>query len=394
MVVSDRPISDAGDERGRRRTALVSVGAACLLVALKLGAGLATGSLGLVAAGIESSGDVLAAILTVGALRMAGRPADQEHPYGHRRAENLAALGEAAILAAGALIIANEAIGRVRGGGGSLDARWYVFAVIGAALCVDASRAVISRRTARRYRSAALRSNAFHFAADFIGSLAVLAGLVLVRAGVEQGDAVAALIVSAIILAASGRLVSENAGVLMDRAPAAAEQRAREAIEALGGEIELRRLRVRESAGRVFADAVVAVPPARAVIEGHELADRVEAAVAQALPGADVVVHVEPRQRDLDLREGILAIALSDPLVREVHNLTIYEHGPRRSASLHLKLPAELSLAEAHEVAERVERAVAAEAGVEVQTHLEPLERPLALQPGAGVPHGALERAV
>src|ERR1700684_3688460 len=84
-----------------RRTTLVSIAAAAVLVALKLGVGLATGSLGLVSTGIESSGDVIAAVLTFFAVRLGGRPADPEHPYGHPRAENLRALGEAAILPGG-----------------------------------------------------------------------------------------------------------------------------------------------------------------------------------------------------------------------------------------------------------------------------------------------------
>ena len=97
---------------GLRQTALVSIAAATILVALKLGTGIATGSLGLVSAGIESSGDVVAAIMTFLVIRLGGRPADANHPYGHRRAENLGALGEAAILAGGGVFIVSEAIGQ------------------------------------------------------------------------------------------------------------------------------------------------------------------------------------------------------------------------------------------------------------------------------------------
>src|SRR2546428_12798141 len=93
----------------KQRTTLVSIAAAALLVALKLGVGLATSSLGLVSAGIESSGDVVAAIVTFFAVRLGGRPADPEHPYGHRRAENLGALGEATILLAGGAVVAGGA---------------------------------------------------------------------------------------------------------------------------------------------------------------------------------------------------------------------------------------------------------------------------------------------
>src|SRR5712675_725199 len=99
-----------------RRTTLVSIAAAGLLVALKLGVGLATGSLGLISTGIESSGDVIAAVLTFFAVRLGGRPADPEHPYGHRRAENLGALGEAAILLAGGVIVTVAAISHLASG--------------------------------------------------------------------------------------------------------------------------------------------------------------------------------------------------------------------------------------------------------------------------------------
>jgi cation diffusion facilitator family transporter len=368
---------------GQSRTALASIAAAAVLVLLKLGTGIATGSLGLISAGIESSGDVVAAILTFFAIRLGVRPADANHPYGHRRAENLGALGEAAILAGGGIFIVVEAVGQLTSGTTTLGAHWYVFAVVGVALGIDISRIVVSLRTARKYRSAALRSNAFHFAGDMAGSVAVLAGLTAVAAGFEAGDAIAALVVAAIIFSAAGRLIYENARVLMDTAPADAYARATRAIDELGEAVELRRLRLRESGGHYFADAVVAVPPGQAIVEGHGTADAVEAAVRDALPDSDVVVHLEPRREGLDLRDVALAVALAEPLVREAHDITIYEHDGRASLSLHLKFAPDVPLIEAHDVAERVEAALREEPGVDdVHTHLEPLEQPVAA--GAG----------
>jgi cation diffusion facilitator family transporter len=370
------------DAQGQARTALVSIAAAALLVALKLGTGLITGSLSLVSAGIESSGDVVAAVLTFLAIRLGGRPADAAHPYGHRRAENLGALGEAAVLLGGGIFIVIEAIGQLAEGEHGLEAHWYIFAVIGVALVVDVSRIVVSVRSARRYKSAALRSNAFHFAGDMAGSLAVLGGMVAVAGGFEQGDAVAALVVACIIFVAAARLIYENARVLMDTAPADARARAAAAISGLGDGVELRRLRLRESGGLYFADAVVGVPPGQAVVESHGTADAVEAAVREALPDTDVVVHLEPRREGLDLRDRVLALALAEPLVREAHDITIYEHDGRASVSLHLKLAPDVAIADAHDVAERVESALRREPGVDdVQTHLEPLEQPVAARP-------------
>lgn len=362
-----------------RQTTIVSIVTASFQMLLMLGAGLATGSLGLVSAGVESSGDVVAAVVTFFAVRLGARPADDSHPFGHRRAENLSALAEATILLGGGTIVVIEAISRLSGNGSSLTAHWYVFAVISVAIVINISRAFISRRSARKFGSAALRANSFHFAGDVAGSLAVLAGLISVRVGFHDGDPIAAVIVAVIIFAAASRLILENARVLMDTAPAEAHTLAREAIVALSPEIELDRLRLRESAGRYFADVVVAIPPGRAVVEGHAAADEVERAIEGALPNSDVVVHVEPRRRGLTLRDRVLAIALSEPTVSEAHDITIFEHGEQRSVSLHLKLPADSTLQAAHDVAERVEAAIRSLPRVsDVRTHLEPLEQPIA----------------
>jgi cation diffusion facilitator family transporter len=370
----------------QQRVAIVSIAAATLLVGLKLGVGLASASLGLVSAGLESSGDVVAALLTFFAVRLGGRPADRDHPYGHRRAENLGALGESTILFAGAAVIAAETLRHLVNDSAPPRVHWYQFAVLGAAIAVDTGRVLVSGRSARRYASPALRSNAFHFAADVVGSLAVIAGLLFVRAGVRQADALAALLVAAIVCAAAVRLVIENANVLMDRTPAQARLAAELAIARLGSDVELSRLRLRESAGRYFADVVVTVPPAQAVVEGHEAANEIEAALEAALPGSDVVVHVEPRRSGLDLRDRVLAIALAEPLVLEAHDITVFEQDRATSVSLHLKFAADLQLRAAADVARKVERAICSSLGVAaVQTHLEPLERTLSARaPDAG----------
>src|SRR6476646_8915273 len=167
--------------RGQRRTTLVSLVAAGGLVGLKRGVGLATDSLALVSGGIESSGDVIAALLKFFAVSLGGRPADPGHPYGHRRAENLGALGEATLLIAGGVVVTVEAISRLIEGGGPVQVDWYVFAVVGVALVIGLSRATVSLRAARRYESPALHSNAMHFAGDMAGSVAILVGLLADR---------------------------------------------------------------------------------------------------------------------------------------------------------------------------------------------------------------------
>jgi cation diffusion facilitator family transporter len=368
-------VSEQRRHRGHHRTALVSVAAAVLLVALKLGTGIATGSLSLISAGIESSGDVIAALLTLLAVRLAVRPADADHPFGHRRAENLAALGEAAILTGGAVFIVIEAVGQLAGGGEHLQARWYIFAVIGVAMVIDLSRVVVSLRTARKYRSAALRSNAMHFAADFTGSLSVLGGMVLVAAGVQAGDAIAALVVAGVIFTAAGRLIYDNARVLMDTMPEDVHRRAVAAVDQAAPHADVQRVRVRESGGRHFADVVVGVPGGQAVAESHATADAIEDALHRALPGSDVVVHLEPGGRDLSLRDRVLAVALAHPEVREVHDVNVLAQDDGAIVALHVKFDRDVALTDAHHVADAIEDELRALPGVlDARTHLEPLE--------------------
>jgi cation diffusion facilitator family transporter len=360
----------------QRRTALVSVGAAVALITLKLGAGLPAHSLGLVSEAAHSGTDLIAALLTFFAVGVAVRPADVAHQYGHGKAEHLGALAEGAILFAVSCFIAWRAITHLVGSRGtSVEATWYALAVIGVVIVVDLSRTIVSWRASRRYASAALSANALHFGSDLAGSGAVLLGLLLVRAGYARADSAAGLFVAVIVLFAAARLMRRNVDVLMDRAPADAEEAARAAIAGIEPAVTLDRLRMRQSGPRQFADVVITVPPGAAVGQGHAAADSVEAALHDALPGSDVVVHVEPSHDEEAIRDRAHSAALGVPGVREVHNVSVLRVGGRTELSLHLKLPGELALEEAHELATQVEEAIKAAVpeADSVQTHLEPL---------------------
>ena len=350
--------------------------AATALIGLKLGTGIATHSLGLLSEAAHSGTDLIAALLTFFAVGVSARPADTGHQYGHGKAEHLSALAEGAILVLASLLIVWRAIARLAGSTHpQVDARWYALLVIVVVILIDIGRTVASARAARRYSSAALSSNALHFGSDLAGSTAVLIGLLFVRAGYAQADSIAALFVACIVLLVAVRLMRRNVDVLMDVAPADAEEAARLAITRIQPAVELRRLRMRQAAGRYFADVVIGVSPDAAVGQGHAAADAVERAVQSALPEADVVVHVEPQGSAAAVRERAHAAALGVRRVREVHNVSVVSVDSRTELSLHLKLPGDLSLEEAHEIAEEVERAIR-EAVPEVDavlTHLEPL---------------------
>ena len=372
-------MNETAGARARQRTAAVSVAAAVFLVAIKLVTGLATGSLAFIAEAVHSGTDLVAALLTFFAVRVAIRPPDREHHYGHGKAEHLAALGESAFLLLVSLFIGYESLQRLIGGqdGHHVDVTWWAFTVLGIVILVDASRALTSFRTARQTGSAALAANALHFSSDLAGSLAVLVGLLLVRAGHQAADAAAALFVAVLVVLAALRLATRSIDVLMDRTVADADDRIRAALAQADEQVEVRRVRVRQAGGRHFVDLVIGVPMDTGVTQAHTVADRIEDVVERALGGADVVVHVEPTEAEGDIRERATAAAGALPEVREVHNVRVMRLPDGYELSLHVKLPRELSLDEAHGVVERLEERVRSEVPelTIVHTHIEPLAR-------------------
>ena len=375
MTASDGsvPIAHGGD--ARQRTALLSVVAALALVAIKLSAGLVSGSLGLIAEAAHSATDLVAALLTLFAVRVAIRPADREHHYGHGKAEHLAALAESAVLGLVSLGIGAESVHRLvgSGSGARLDVAWWTVGVLVVVIAIDLTRTLASARAARRLESAALASNALHFASDLAGSVAVLVGLVLVRAGQPKADAIAALFVAVLVVLAAIRLGRRSIDVLMDRASVDAEETVRAVLAPLP--VEVRRVRVRHAAGFDFVDLVVAVPPDVAVGQAHAVADAAEEAVQRALGRSDVVVHVEPQAAEGPLRERVTAAAQTVPDVREIHNVRVIHTGDAYELSLHVKLPPGQPLQEAHAVVSQLEAAIrrAVPEVRDIHTHMEPL---------------------
>jgi cation diffusion facilitator family transporter len=374
VPIADRP---QGSAKGSlQRTALISVGAAIFLVVVKLVTGILTGSLAFVAEAAHSATDLVAALLTLFAVRVAVRPADHEHQYGHGKAEHLAALGESAFLGLISLAIALQAAIRlVHGGGPEIDVTWWALTVLGVVIVVDASRTVVSLRASRRHSSAALAANALHFGSDLVGSAAVLVGLVFVAAGYQSADAIAALIVAALVITAAMRLARGSIDVLMDRSTAESDAAIGSALEAVDERFVVRRVRARHAGASHFVDLVVGIPPDVQITQAHATADDIETAVRDRLPNTDVMVHVEPIEGEGSLRERATAAALSVPEVREVHNVRAMRTDETYELTLHAKVPGTRTLDQAHGTADRVEASIhhALPEVSRIYTHIEPL---------------------
>jgi cation diffusion facilitator family transporter len=364
---------------GRRPelVALASVGVGVALVVAKLVVGLLTGSLGILSEAGHSLFDLAASIFTLFAVRTARKPADREHPYGHGRTENLAAFAEGVLLVIIALAIGFEAIRRFVAGGPPVNPTGYAFVLLVGTIFIESGRAVVMRRIGRAVSSDAMLADSTDRLADVIANIGVLVGLLGVRAGLVWADAAAALLVAIVIIRAAGLLTWRSGDILIDRAPAGAEDKLRSAIRNVNGVREVRSVRVRRSGPDLIGDASIATGRMLSVEAAGALVDDVKKSARSVLPGLDLAVSVQGEQRESDLVERIHAAAARNGGVRDLHNVTLErEADGSLHLTMHAKLPADEKLAAATRTSRELERSIKAELPEvgRIDIHLEPIE--------------------
>ncbi|MGH2806384.1 MAG: cation-efflux pump [Actinomycetota bacterium] len=370
---------DASRIGAAERHAFTALVVTLLLALGKLLLWLATGSLAVLSQALDSVLDIVALGLLYYGVRLAGKPADVSHHYGHAKAENLVAFTQTILLVGIVVWVAAGSIQALTGAAHRVEAPWYSFALLGLSAVIDGLRSKRLLDAARSERSDALRAGALNLVTDVGTAVVALVSLLLVRAGIERADAVGALVVAAAVAVAAFRLGKRSVDVLMDRAPAAPL----EAIEAAAGRVpgveETRRVRVRGTGDQLFADVTVAAGRTTSLERAHDIAEGVEEEIARVAPHTDVVVHVEPISETTGLVERVQAAASRTPGVHEVHNVLIhaFDEGGRSKlhVTLHAKVRAGISLSDAHELSDAIEGAVEAELDTDarVDTHIEPM---------------------
>ena len=361
-----------------QRAALAALAITVLLTAAKFGVWAATSSLAVLSQALDSLIDVVALGLVFVGVRIAGKPADETHHYGHTKADNLVAFTQTVVLGAIVASVVYHALARLASGSPDLRAPNYAVALLAGSAVVDALRAQILLRTARTESSEALKAGAINIVSDIGTALVALVSLLLVRSGIERADAFGALVVAVPVSVAAFRLGKRSADVLMDRVPGDPAAAIEEAAARTPGVAETRRVRVRGDDKQLFADVTVAAGRTTSLERAHQIAERVEGEIESEVPGADVIVHVEPAPETGDVVERAHAAASRTDGVHEVHNVQAHafdEGGERKlHVTLHAKVDPETSLQRAHELADRIEAAVEDELGsVRVDTHIEPL---------------------
>ena len=362
----------------KERVALGSIAASGGLTLAKGVVGLLTGSLAILSEAAHSLIDFGATVMTYFAVRISGKPADEEHHYGHGKVESVSALAETALLFVLSGVVIWEAVKRLASHQGhAVEATAVAFAVIAVSVVVDFVRARMLYRVANETASEALEADALHFGSDMWSSIAVLIGLGGVALGYQWADSAAAVVVAVFVCIAGWRLGRRTIETLTDTAPAGSAETIRRVAGRVGGVVAVDGVRVRPVGDKLFVEVIVAVSRTLPLDRVKALKEQVAQAIRSELPRAEVGVDAAPRALDDEsVQERVMVIARNQGLA--VHHVTVHDIRGQRSVSLDLEVDHRLALGAAHDIADKLEAALRDELGtaVEVETHIEPLPPP------------------
>ena len=352
------------NDRGRgrvKRAAALSVLAAMLLTLMKLIVGYITNSLGVISEALHSGLDLVAAGITFIAVKSASEGPDLEHPYGHGKIENFAALAETILLWITSGWIIYEAFRRILTQE-FIEPNIWGIAVMLVSIFVDFERSQMLYKTANTFKSQALEADALHFRTDMLSSVVVLIGLILVQLGFPIGDPLGALGVSVVILFVSYNLGKRSFDYLVDRAPEGIREKVVEECSKIPGIIDCSQVRARTSGPDLFVDVVITVDETVTTNKAHRITESIESSLSGLAPVVDVVVHVEPvaiqdeQFIKLSIYDQLQALIRREPDIKTVHNIRVFSSGVDLDIAADLEMSPDLTLEEAHNIADNLEQ--------------------------------------
>jgi cation diffusion facilitator family transporter len=362
-----------------RRVLLITMGLNLVATVAKLAVGYWTGSISLIADGFDSVFDSVSNVVGLVGISLAARPADEEHPYGHRKFETLTAIGIAILLFLTCWELAESALERLRAPVlVSPTVNLWSFGALLVSIIVHLAVVRYELRAGRRLKSDVLVADALHTRADIYVSLSVMGGLIAVWLGYPLVDPLLALAIAGVIAKIGIDIIRESSKTLLDRVVIPLSDI--EAIaQAVPGVETVHQVRSRGHQDDIHVDLHIQVEPDMPAAQAHAIAHKVQARLTEDLTGVrDVVIHIEP-QPGARITEGVSEAfrQLAAELGLRVHGLRAYELAGELYAELHVEVPADFTLREAHERSSGLIEAAHKRFSSlqEITTHIEPALR-------------------
>lgn len=281
-------------KKEKKSVALLSVFAAIFITIFKMVIGLLTGSLGILSEALHSALDLVAAVITLFAVHISDKPADDNHNYGHGKVENLSALFETLLLLITCIWIIYEAIKRLTANEVGIEVNIWSYIVVITSIIIDFTRSRALKRAAIKHKSQALEADALHFSTDIWSSAVVFLGLICANFGYYYADSIAAIAVAAIVISVSYRLGKRSIDVLLDRTSEDIENKIHIVLDNIPEIIRYHDLKIRTAGADTFVELNIHLDPNLSIFEAHEISSQVEKEITSKIDRCSVHIHEEP----------------------------------------------------------------------------------------------------
>ena len=341
--------------------------------------GLVSNSLALITDSIHALLDVFVTIILLLAVRMAVKPPDAEHTYGHGKIESLGGLlGGIAILLIACLFI-YESLTRIQNPSQELPG---LYAIIGGiyTIGIDIFRVILLKRAIKKIGGLTLKADFYHAFMDLGSTLVAITGIVFVNYGIIVGDLIAALILGVLLVALSIKLVYRTALDLTDVISPVMVNRVREIVKDTRDVIDVEQILMRRSGDIIFADITITLSADTTFDRAHDTASRVEENIKRVIPNLAVTIHFEPSWKGIPPDAKILEIAKRVEGVRSVHNISTHKTRGKMFSDLHVMVDRDIDLKSAHKISEIIEQ--------EIHTQIPEIEHTtIHLEPYVAIPN-------
>ena len=345
-------------ELDKRKITLYSLLVSIFLVIIKIAVAYYTNSIGVLSEALNNSLDIVTVVITFMAVRISTRPADKDHTYGHGKYENLSSFIEIIIISLLCFFIIYKSVQRIILKDFVLNINPYVFAVLVISVIINIVRVYYIRKVAIKYNSFALKAEFLNYLGDIFSSIIVLSGLLLAETGFQIADPIASIIVSVIVLIFSLRLMVEVVKNLMDYIPAEITEKVLNVLKEFPEIKSVDELKIHEVGNIKFINLKICLEDMIYSPRVEGIKDSIKNKILESVPDAEIILETKYQLSKNDTEKYIKEIVLSQPYVKDIHDVFIYNVDSGIDISIHVELNKYLKLDEAEKLTKIIEEKI------------------------------------
>ncbi|MDZ7838394.1 MAG: cation diffusion facilitator family transporter [Actinomycetota bacterium] len=342
----------------KRKIAIFSLVVSIVLVIIKVLVAYFSNSLGVFSEALNNGLDLVTVFIAFIAIRMASKPPDADHTYGHGKYENFAAFAETTVISGLGVFIIYKSIQRLIYQNFVLSIGWPVFLVLGISVALNIVRVAVLAKAAKKFDSFTFRAEFLNYSGDIVSSLVVIAGLIFAGFGVYVADPIASIIVAVVVIVLSIRLSVSIVKNLLDYVPVQVTRKIEKTLTDMKDIDAINDLKVHEVGGIKFINLSLNLANNLYLTQAENIKDEVREKIRQQFPNSNIIVELKPKLADGNISDYIKQVALDQPEIKDVHNIFLYSVGRYTDISVHVELANDMSLQQVEELTSQTEQKI------------------------------------